>query len=1050
MVRLSIILVVVSSVAFAASLRAAEAPSPDFKHDVLPLLKNRCVRCHGPAEKKAELDLALPPGIVRGGENGKVVVPGKPEESSLWLRVAADEMPEDEPLPKEEKEVLRRWIAEGARGLPENVSPKPDGDEHWAFQKLVSPKAPEVREASRVRTPVDRFILKALEANKLAFSTEADRPTLIRRVAFDLTGLPPTLEEIAQFVNDKSENAYEQMVDRYLSSPRYGERYGKYWLDAAGYADSNGYFAADTDRPLAYRYRDYVIRSINADKPWDQFIREQLAGDQLAGYKLGGDVTPDMIELLEATHYLRNSPDGTDGSDGNTDELRADKYAVLEGTMQIMGASLLGMTVQCAKCHDHKFEPFSQRDFYSLQAVIYPAFNLEKWVIPKEREVITASAAEIAAWKRKVKGVDNQIAARRGKYREWLSNNRERGRVIFQDQFDGKGRTLAELWSNVVPGDEAPAGQPAVNIDSPMAPGAQIDGDKLRIVESRDDGDRAFSTKQVFDWTPEKIDSWVQVTFDLLPSKDEAPYVGFFIALQDFNDAGRGSGGNVLIDGAASGQAAIHLDYPGSDSQMRGKIGASGYVPGRNYGVRITSRALGNFEVAQVVDGVIEDNTIMLRGEDLPDGGFGFEYCCGRSFAVDNVLIESSEVPANDAELKKIADLHRKERKQLESDIAKLEKRKPEKPGRVAAVVDLSPEPPKVFLLDRGDYKSPKEKVPPAGPSVVSTLPSSVKGEGAKKEGMVAVQSENSRLAFAKWLTEPDSRAGALLARVTVNRIWQHHFGTGIVATVDNLGYSGAPPTHPELLEFLAAEFVRSGWSAKSMHRMILNSAAYRQSSQLDALGATGKRSLPVPQADADGHLLSRFPLRRLDAEAIRDAMLAASGELELQTGGPFVATKRDDEGDVIVDEKTPGAHRRSVYLQQRRTQVTGVLEVFDAPSIVFNCTQRAPTTVPLQSLKLLNSDFVRDRAAALAKRIASEAGSGDAERIERAFLLTIGRQPTAAELASAKKFVAEQPAKYQESGVKGQESVKSNATELAWTDFCHMLLSSNTFLYVN
>jgi hypothetical protein len=340
---------------------------------------------------------------------------------------------------------------------------------------------------------------------------------------------------------------------------------------------------------------------------------------------------------------------------------------------------------------------------------------------------------------------------------------------------------------------------------------------------------------------------------------------------------------------------------------------------------------------------------------------------------------------------------------------------------------------------------------------VMSSLPSPQRGRGAGGEGgsELAVPSpspqptpvtgvgENSRLKLAKLLTEPDSRAAALLARVTVNRLWQHHFGTGIVATVDNLGYSGAPPTHPELLEFLAAEFVRSGWSSKTIHRMILNSAAYRQSSQTEPR-ATGKSSLPVPQqVVADGHLLSHFPLRRLDAEAIRDGMLAVSGELELQAGGPFVATKRNDEGDVVVDEKTPGAHRRSIYLQQRRTQVTGVLEVFDAPSIVFNCTQRAPTTVPLQSLKLLNSDFVRNRAAALARRIKSEAGSGDVERIERAFVLTIGRQPTAAELASAKKFVAEQPAKY-------QDSAKTDATELAWTDFCHMLLSSNTFLYVN
>jgi hypothetical protein len=1040
MVRLSTVLLSLLIASGTSALNAAEAPAPDFKHDILPLLKNRCVRCHGPAERKGELDLALPPGIARGGENGKVVVPGKPEDSSLWQRVVADEMPEDEPLPAEEKEVLRRWIAAGAPGLPTKVPAMPDGDEHWAFQKLQPPPLPEVKNQPSIRTPVDRFIIKELETNGLGISPEADQRTLIRRVAFDVTGLPPTLEEIEQFTSDKSENAYEQMVERYLASPRYGERYGKYWLDAAGYADSNGYFAADTERPLAYRYRDYVIRSINADKPWDQFIREQLAGDELAGYKLGGDVTPAMVELLEATHFLRNSPDGTDSSDGNADEQRADKYAVLEGTMQIMGASLFGMTVQCAKCHDHKFEPFTQRDFYSLQAVIYPAFNLEKWVTPKDREVLAASAAEISAWKRKVKTFDDQITARRQKYRAWLAENRERGHVLFEDSFDGRGRTLAELWSNVVPGDEAPAGQPAVNVDSPVAPSAQISDGNLRIVESRDDGDRALSTKQTFDWTPEEVDSWIQVTFDLLPGNNEAPYVGYFIALRDFNDASGGTGGNILIDGSAKGKATVFVDYPGSDNNQRGQIGTSGYVPGRNFGIRITSRPQGNFELAQVVDGVVEENTIMLRSEDLPNGGFGFEYCCGRSFAVDNLRIESSDV-SNESEkdLKKLADLHRKKRKEFESDVKKLEDKKPEKPGRLAAVYDVLPQPPDVYLLERGDYKLRKEKVMPAGPGVL-----------ADKEGSSTPNLAEGRRGFAEWLTNPDSRAAALLARVTVNRIWQHHFGTGIAATVENLGYSGTPPTHPELLEYLAAEFIRGGWSTKAIHRLILNSAAYRQSSKPATSGNAKQNPQIPPQTDADNRLLSRFPLRRLDAEAIRDAMLAASGELDLTAGGPFVPTKRDADGDVIVEESTAGAHRRSVYLQQRRTQVAGVLEVFDAPSIVFSCTQRAPTTVPLQSLKLLNSAFVRDRAEALAKRTAADSSRNNQQRIESAFLLTCGRAPTVAEHASAKKFLTEQPAKYRDANGSDSKSQQKDPSELAWIDFCHMLLSSNAFLYIN
>lgn len=1000
---------------------------PDFQQEIMPLLKNHCVPCHGPAVAKGQLTLALPTGIARGGESGRAIVPGKPEESLLWQRVAADEMPEDEPLSPENKKLLHRWIAAGAYGLPEKVPVQPDGDEHWAFLKLVAVSPPVVRHESLLRTAVDNFIENQLETVGLTISPEADRHTLIRRVAFDLTGLPPAPEDIETFVQDTSATAYEKMVERYLASPRYGERWGKYWLDAAGYADSNGYFNADTDRPLAYRYRDYVVRSINADKPWDQFIREQLAGDELASYKPGAGVSPEMVELLEATHYLRNSPDGTDSSDGNVDEVRADKFAVLEGTMQIMGASLLGLTVQCAKCHDHKFEPLKQHDYYALQAVIYPAFNVEKWAKPKDREIVTASAEEIAAWEAEIKSIDEQIASRRQQFRAWRSEHRETGKVLFHDRFERSEHKLADDWSNTVPCDAAPAGQPAVNLDSKSAPGAEIVDGKLQIIESRDGGDRALSTKQVFDWTPDEKDAWIQVTFDLLSGKETAPYVGYLLAMRDFNDAAADTrGGNVLIDGAAAGKAAVHVDYPGGDSSTRGQIGSSGYQPGRNYGVRITNRGDGQFELTQIVDGVPEEGSVTLASEDLPGGSFGFEYCCGRSFAVDEVLIEASDLSAEaDGQRKQLAEMSRRERESLEADVKALEAKKGDKPGRVASIVDLSPEPPEVFLLDRGDYKSPKEKVKAAAPAFLNN---------PKQPSLRPAATDSStgrRLAFANWLTEPESRAASLLARVTVNRFWQHHFGTGIVPTIDNLGYSGGAPSHPELLEYLASEFVRDSWSAKNIHRVILNSATYRQTSRPTSNGL---------KTDIDNHLFGRFPLCRLDAEAIRDGMLAASGELDLRIGGAYVPTQRDDEGEVIVNETAVGAHRRSLYLQQRRTQVTSLLETFDAPSVVFSCTFRGTTTVPLQSLKLLNSSFVRLRAQALSKRIAVEAGDDPLQKIRHAFLLVMARPPTTEEFEIAKGFIAQLPLKYAD---------QSQAEESSWIDFCQMLLASNAFLYV-
>jgi len=1010
-------------------LSADDTVVPDFQQEIAPLLKARCVPCHGPAKQEGKLNLALPAGIKRGGEHGAAIVGHDLEKSRLWKRVAAGEMPVDQPLSADEQALLRRWILAGVPGLPAEVSQKPDGDEHWAFQPLQKVVIPAVPSEARPCIPIDHFLAAKLKSVGLSFAPEARRETLIRRVSFDLTGLPPTLEEIDRFLNDPGDDAYEHMVERYLSSPSYGERWGKYWLDAAGYADSNGYFNADTDRPLAYRYRDYVIRSINADKPWDRFIREQLAGDELAGYRPGGDVRPEMVEPLEAVHYLRNSQDGTDSSDGNPDEVRADKYAVLEGTQQIIGSSLFGLTVQCARCHDHKFEPFTQQDYYRLQAVIYPAFNVEKWVMPKNREISTATAAERAAWEAQVQALDQEIAHRRQEFTEWARQHRQRGRELFADNFDAQ-RSLTESWSNTVAGDAAPAGTPAIQLDQPTAPAAEITQHRLHLIESGSAGDRALSTRKTFDWTPDDTGGWIQATFDLVAGGDTAPYVGYFIALRDFNDAQPLKGGNVLLDGAAAGQAAVHVDYPGADDQARGKIGQSGYTPGRNYGVRVTNLGKGTFELRQIVDGVLEDGTAVLSADDLPDGAFGFEYCCGRSFVVDNVLIEAGVPYAqlNEAE-RELARLHETKRKELEASLKSIEARRPPPIGRLALVSDLEGKPPVVRLLHRGEYKSPGDEVQAGAPHVLaeSTNPADL-----AQMTQVDAASTGQRLAFARWITQPDSRAAALLARVTVNRWWQHHFGTGIVATTDNLGYSGGTPSHPELLEFLAGELVRNEWSAKSIHRMILHSTAYRQSS--------------VPRADAhrgdpDARLLSRFPLRRLDGEAIRDAMLAISGELHPRMFGPYVPTQSSPEAEIIVAETDGTGRRRSVYLQQRRTQVIAFLDVFDAPSIVFNCTARSSTTVPLQSLKLLNSDFVRARATGLANYVHPTVDVDRDTALVNAFRTAWGRTPTDDELAAAQRFLAEQPAEYAE---------QPNASDAAWIDFCQMLLASNAFLYVD
>jgi hypothetical protein len=737
------------------------------------------------------------------------------------------------------------WLTCAA--LPGSAGEPPRPQTHWAFQAVVRPPVPAVR--GEARTAVDRFTLAALEAKGIALNSEADRATLIRRVAFDLTGLPPTVAEIDAFLSDKSPNAYERMVERYLASPRYGERWGKFWLDSAGYADSNGYFSADSDRPLAWHYRDYVIRSFNADKPYDRFVKEQIAGDELVGYTPGGDITPNMVEALTATHFLRNAPDGTGESDGNPDELRVDRFSVLEGNLQNVMNCLLGVTVQCARCHDHKFEPLTQEEYYGLQAILFPVYNPEKWAKPNDRVLAVGTRAEVAAWKEKTAIVDRQVKAAQG------------GLTAFAD-------ALRE----------------------------QLLGERLK---------------------------------DLEPAA----------------------------------RAAV-------------------------------------LEAAKVA----KDKRSAAQKEVLKKHAKAVEV------SEDDLAKRFPEYPAL--------------RDRVKLTIAEREKERPRPLEQLAAFVETDLNPPAHHVLKRGDRGSPGTEVTPGVPAAFCTKTNAYQVANRPKDRV----STGRRTAFANWVTSPEN---PLFARVMVNRVWQHHFGTGIVPTPDNLGVSGAKPSHRELLDYLAAEFMADGWSIKNLHRLILNSAVYRQSS-------SPRRELET--VDPDNRLLAHYPIRRLDAEAVRDSLLSVVGELDRRAGGPFVPSTPTADGTIEVAKSANGAHRRSVYLQQRRTQVVTFLSLFDAPSIVTTCGKRTPSTVPLQSLAMLNSEFVRARARAMADRLATEAGDDLEQRLMLAFRLTAGREPLADERRACEKFLGAQREVY---------AKEKDPADRAWADLCQMLLASNAFLYV-
>ena len=817
---------------------------------VLPRLKERCVKCHGPIKPKAGLNLSSAATLALGGENGPAVVPGNLDESLIWQRISAGEMPPDDPLPAADQRILRRWIEAGADGLPRPDDPATKRDAlHWAFRSLVRPTVPKLtRQNTVVRTAIDRFVQQRLENAGLSISSEAERATLIRRVCFDLTGLPPTPEAILEFQADRAPDACQKLVDRYLASPHYGVRWGKYWLDAVGYADSNGYFAADTDRPLAYRYRDWVIRAFNEDQAYDQFVGEQLAGDELAGYHPDGDVLGQMVDRLTATHFLRNAQDGSGQSDGNPDEVRIDRYTVLEGTLEITMNSLLGVTIQCARCHDHKFEPVTQSEYYSLQAIFFGAYNPDRWTVPDDRVVTVGTRAEREAHQSRVAKLDDQIQELRD---ELESAGRPHRRKVVQERL------------------------------------SDISSDQLALV----------------------LQAWET------PQEDR------------------------------------------SDEQDR------------------------------------------------------------------LVEMHKQQLEVSDEDLAKQFGEFAAEQERIQGAIQRHEQTRPAPLPKVAVLVDADAQPADHHVLVRGQHNELGTVVLPGVPVALQTENNHYHVDGA---GLT--NSSGRRLAFARWITAPDN---SLFARVMVNRVWMHHFGEGLVTTPANLGLSGSPPSHPELLDYLAVEFVRSGWSIKALHRLILGSAVYRQQSSPREDGLA---------KDPDNRLLWRYPLRRLSAEAVRDAMLCVAGKLDDQLEGPYVPTERQPDGLVKVNEDHPGAMRRSVYLQQRRTQMPSMLELFDAPIMVTSCPQRNTSTVPLQSLAMLNSKFVRHCAGELARRLEREAGADNRLRIERALLLAAGRAPWPAELQASEKFLSKQRAVYAD---------EEDAEQRVWTDFCQMLLAGSNVLYI-
>ena len=810
--------VLISTLALGATLVAEEKLPPGHgAGGVLTLLETHCVSCHGGEKTKAGLDLVTRDALMRGGESGAAIVPGQPPASLLYKMVAHLEEPgmphKEDKLSDTAIRQISEWIAAGApyaRALSTTPASKSTAAAkefaitsadraHWSFQPVHRREPPAVKNAAAVRTPIDHFILAPLEAKGLVLSPPAAKETLIRRVTLDLIGLPPTPADIDAFGRDAAPDAYERLVERLLASPHYGERWGRHWLDLARFAESDG-FEHDAVRPHAWRYRDYVVRAFNADKPYDRFVREQIAGDELF---------PAEPDALIATAFNLLGPDMVDSAD----QVQRRRNTLNDMT-DTASLAFLGLTMGCARCHDHKFEPIAQRDYYSLQAFFAPAKSRNDFPVPTPTERAAHEAA-MARYNEQTADLQAQIA------------------------------TLVE---------------PAQ---------AAVFARKLKTLSSEAQAAHAVAKEQ-----------------------------------------------------------------------------------------RTT-----------------EQENLVLETAHL-------------------VAVSAKEITG--ALKKSERDAHAKLQEQL----------KPfPKPKPLPASLALQNGPPaKTHLLYRGDYNQPGAEVAPAFPEVLGAPPAA----------------SSQRTALADWIASPEN---PLTARVMVNRVWRHHFGRGLVATPSDFGTRGQKSSHPALLDWLASEFVARGWSVKHLHRVMLLSATYRQSTA--AAPATLAR-------DPENKLYSRMNRLRLEGEVIRDGLLAISGQLNPQVGGPGVFPPIPRElyagakGWTVSADPRDHA-RRSLYIFARRNLRFPFLEVFDAPDNNLSCSARERSTTAPQSLTLLNADEVLAAAARTAERVEREAESPEA-RLTLAYRLIIGRGPTGQERRLSQDFLVHSPL----------------------AELCRGLFNLNAFVYVD
>jgi hypothetical protein len=963
-----------------------------FESKIRPVLSKHCYECHSADARKLKGGLLLDSreGMRKGGFNGPAVVPGNVKDSLLIkaLRHEGPKMPK-EPLNKEIIADFVKWIEMGApdpregKAIAKRTVDIDAGRQFWSFQPLKVGELPAVKNAAWVKTPIDRLILAKLEEKGLTPNGALTRERFIRRATFDLHGLPPTPAEIDAFVTDKAPDAYEKLIDRLLESEHVGERWSRHWLDVVRFAESGGY-EFDKDRPTAHHYRDFVIKAFNRDMPFNEFVKLQVAGDHLA---------PLDFQAMSATGFLVAGP-----YPGQTTAktIQLIRYDHLDDMISTLGSSMLGLSLGCARCHEHKYDPIPQEDYYRLIANLSRTDSAEVKVNPDPETFKKAKAAYEQAHAPLVKARD-----------EFEQND--------------LAKKLAS-W--------AEANKDAKTPDWLILDAAPPKGSKTKLVK-QPDGSYLATGK------PEKGDSFIFTAHTMHKNIKAIRIEALADKTLPKMGPGHGPDGSFVLTSLHVNRSALDPAISTKFVKLR-PVKASVEDPnfplagaldddkktGWSVGKLTGKDQAAVFEIDGDANIGFDGGTILtvvmkFEGESFPIGRVRLSIMTGDGPATLDGATEHQHASELRAFLTAGKEIDSRQREPLGRWLRKFDKsvdavyravedhaKKEPQPTLVNLFAATANKGGDVHFLVRGEVEKKRELAKPGFVQVLMNDPK-------KDERWLETKGLPPRVALANWLTDAEHGAGHLLARVIVNRLWQHHMGKGIVGTPNDFGAQGNAPTHPELLDFLAAELIKNGWKLKPIHKLIMTSAVYQQSTELNA---------QAQKVDPANRLWWRRAPRRLEAEAIRDNILAVAGTLDPKMYGAGT-----------LDANNP---RRSIYLTVKRSQMVPFLQMFDVPEGMQSIGERSVTTVPTQSLAFMNSPLVRGAAQKLAARVRTSP-----DPVDLAYRIALSRRPTEAESERMLSFIERQTAGYGKT---------PQARDQALTDFCQVLLCLNEFIYVD